>query len=273
MVAKIRERYRDGRLIPFIGAGFSLPLGLPLWDELVAVAAKELGFEPELFELHGDNPELLGYYELRKKEGVKELVDWMNKSFHSTKADKKRVASIQHKSLAGLTEIRTVYTTNYEHHIERAFEDMKRPTVVRSTLGDFSAPVPEGAVEVLKFHGDLETAAAGGHRLVLTEGDYFDRFALESPFDQRLRADLLGNSFLFMGYRFSDRNTRYIWHRMHRMAKDYGEQLEHRSYYVAFELGEVQRALLEQWGIDAVVLEPRNHSQQISDFLEKLGGP
>ncbi len=266
---ELRRLYRERRLIPFIGAGFSRPLGLPLWNELVEEAARQLGFEPDLFALHGGNEQLLGY--LKLQEGIEGLVAWMRERFHSKAADEARANSVQHRSLAALTEIRTIYTTNYEHHIERALEDAERKTVVRVSFADFSKPLPDDAVEVVKFHGDLETAGKGGRSLVLTEADYFDRLALESPCDQRLRADLLGNAFLFMGYRFDDRNTRYIWHRMHQMAQAHGEKLRHHSYYVTFEVGEVQRALLRRWGIKVVELDLRDPSSSISDFLSSLG--
>jgi len=47
------------------------------------------------------------------------------------------------------------------------------------------------ACQVVKFHGDLDHAET----IVLTEQHFFNRFRLEAPTDQRLRADLLGNLF------------------------------------------------------------------------------
>ena len=42
----LRKLRRDGRLIPFVGAGLSKPLGLPDWSTLIDFIAKQLDYEP-----------------------------------------------------------------------------------------------------------------------------------------------------------------------------------------------------------------------------------
>ena len=39
----LRELRREGRLIPFVGAGLSIPLGLPTWSSLLDIIAGQLG--------------------------------------------------------------------------------------------------------------------------------------------------------------------------------------------------------------------------------------
>lgn len=41
----LRDLRRDGRLIPFVGAGLSKPLGLPDWSTLIDFIAKQLDYE------------------------------------------------------------------------------------------------------------------------------------------------------------------------------------------------------------------------------------
>ena len=60
-INEIHKAHGDKRLIPFIGSGFSKPLGLPDWGQLVSTAAINIGFDPELFLLHGSYPQLLEY--------------------------------------------------------------------------------------------------------------------------------------------------------------------------------------------------------------------
>jgi hypothetical protein len=45
----LRELRQDGRLIPFVGSGLSLPLGLPTWSRLMDIVARELDYDPEVF--------------------------------------------------------------------------------------------------------------------------------------------------------------------------------------------------------------------------------
>ena len=58
----LRDLRRDGRLVPFVGAGMSKPLGLPDWSTLIDFIAKELDYDPEVFKLNGNDLQLAEYY-------------------------------------------------------------------------------------------------------------------------------------------------------------------------------------------------------------------
>jgi hypothetical protein len=210
----LREAYQERRLVPFLGAGFSRPLDLPSWNELMTWMARPLGFDPRLFALHGSPIQLAGYYDL-EKVGLGRFIKQMRRGFHSPAVVKRRRASPQHRALAALNKVGRIYTTNFEHHVEGALRDAGRKVETLARLEDFARPVRQGACQVVKFHGDLDYPET----VVLTEAQVFDRFRLEDAPDQCLRADLLGNVFLFVGYSFSDPNIRYIWHRMDRLRK------------------------------------------------------
>jgi hypothetical protein len=194
----LRSAYREGRLIPFIGAGYSTPLRLPSWADLIHVLGRELGFEPELFELHGDYAQLAGYFERARPDARQWLVEWMRARFHRDEAEALRRESIQHRTLSAHAW-KTIYTTNYDQHIERALREAGREVSTLARLDDFMRPVPAGACEIIKFYGDIDAAET----LILTEDAYFRRLSLESAVDQRLRADLLAHSFLLTAGRGS----------------------------------------------------------------------
>lgn len=268
---RLRQMYREKRLIPFIGAGFSIPLGLPSWEELIGWVARELGFEPELYLLQGDYEQLAGYLEARLgRSGLLELIAQLRLQFQSERADERRRRSQQHQALAQL-EWHTIYTTNYEHHIEEALRDQGKTAVSLADAGDFVEHVDKSDCKVIKFHGDL--APGKEDTIVLTEEKYFERFSLESAVDQRLRSDLLSNSFLFMGYSFNDPNIRFIWHRMnqmlHRLRHQPGGPAK-RSYLTAFGAGLVQPTLLERWNIDVIELDPVDKPASITSLLNAL---
>ena len=266
----LRSAYRERRLIPFVGAGYSMPLRLPSWSELIHVLGQELGFEPELFELHGDYAQLAGYFERSRTNAGQWLVEWMRARFHREEAEELRRRSAQHRALAG-RDWSAIYTTNYDQHIERALREAGRQVVPLARLDDFVRPSPLDACEVVKFHGDIDAPET----LILTEDAYFRRLALESAVDQRLRADLLANNFLFMGYSFRDVNIRYIWHRMDQLRESYkregdGSEPPRRSYMATFGAGHVQPSLLEVWSIDVIDLDPRDRTKSIADLLDAL---
>jgi len=269
---RLKQAYGDGRLIPFLGAGFSIPLQLPSWGQLVATLADRLGFEPDLFKLHGTFPQLAEYFALNAR--LEQFIYELSLAFDSDEARRLRRASATHQALARL-DWRTIYTTNYDSHIEGALQDARRPHAVLASFEDFQASRPADACEVIKFHGTL----AQRETVVLTESQYFQRMALESPPDQRLRADLLSNSFLFLGYSFSDPNIRCIWYRMHQLrlqsqaqqARAGGRERGRRCFFAAHNAGPVQPDLLEQWNIDVIQLDPSDIGRSVAELLQGLG--
>ena len=266
---RLQQEYRDGRLIPFLGAGFSKPLKLPDWSELVGWMAQRLGFEPDLFRLHGRYEQLAEYFQLSRHDHFQQLVYEMTRRFDSEEAAGTRRTSRMHLALASL-DWRTLYTTNYDSHVEGALQDAGRNTAVLSSFEDFQMRREPGTCEVIKFHGTL----AKPDTIVLTESSYFQRFALETPVDQRLRADLLSHSFLFMGYSFNDWNIRYIWYRMHqlRLQGQAGARRPstRRCFFATFGVGPIQPELLEQWNIDMIQLDPTDKEASVADLLQRI---
>ncbi|MHA7629370.1 SIR2 family NAD-dependent protein deacylase [Corallococcus sp. M7] len=258
-------------MIPFLGAGFSAPLRLPLWKQLMGWMGADLGFAPELFEVHGHAPHLAGYFDLESPKRLEGFIrEKMAPEFHAPAVEDRRKKSLQHQALARC-RFRTIYTTNFEHHIEEALRDGGQKVQVLTRLEDFRRPAEPDTCQVIKFHGDLSHPDS----IVLTERQFFDRFRLEAAPDQRLRSDLLGNVFLFLGYGFGDVNLRYIWYRMDLMLRESlppGAVLpaEHHSYWAAFETGLVQPRLLQQWHIDVIQLDSGDKSGSVVALLDAL---
>ena len=195
-----------------------------------------------------------------------ELVHEMTVRFDGAEAQARRRDSPTHRALAARAW-RTIYTTNFDRHIEGALADAGKPCQVLAALGDFLLPRPEHACEVVKFHGTLSRKET----MVLRESDFFARMDLNAAVDQRLRADLLGHSFLFIGYSFTDTNIRYIWYRMNKLlAEQHASVLPRRSYFVSFGAGPVQPRLLERWNIDVIELDPADMSASVAALLNGI---
>jgi hypothetical protein len=264
---RLQQEYRDGRLIPFLGAGFSKPLKLPDWRELMGWMAERLGIEQDLFLLHGRYEQLAEYFELVGHDHFQQLVYEMTRRFDSEEAVRARQKSRMHLALAGL-DWRTIYTTNYDSHVEGALQDAKKKAAMLASFEDFQLRREPGTCEVIKFHGTL----AKPETIVLTESTFFQRMALESPVDQRLRADLLSHSFLFIGYSFNDLNIRYIWYRMHQLQRQ-GQggarrPAARRCFFATFGVGPIQPELLERWNIDVIQLDPTDKDASVAGLLQ-----
>lgn len=265
---EIKKHYEEGRLIPFIGSGFSAPLGLPTWDDLIESIAEKIDFEPDLFKLHGTNAQLAEYIEITNRRVYLDWIHDITVDFDSRETERNRRSNYPHKALADLN-LKTIYTTNYDFHIEGAFQDAGKKVVALASLADFLEIRDPEACEVIKFHGSLNEP----NTIILTESNYFDRLELESPVDQRLRSDILSNSFMFIGYSFQDPNIRFIWYKIHKLRKAQEDQdytSLRPSYFISFGVNPVQPVLLERWNINVILLDPEDREKALGDFLSLI---
>ena len=259
----LRELRNNGKLIPFVGAGLSQPLGLPSWSGLIETIAEELGYDPAVFNCNGTAVQLAEYY-VATKGSIGPLRSLMDRAFNPS--DEKIAKSRAHSALVEMN-LQTIYTTNYDTIIERAFELRDHPYHTVANIDDI-ATAPMGTTRVVKFHGTFSDDAS----LVLTESSYFDRLDFESAIDIQLRADTLGRSLLFIGYSLSDLNIRYMLYKLHKLR----EHVKHSSsrmpsaFLTTFGIGEIQRTLLLRWNVSTIELDPLDKSRSVDEFLEAL---
>jgi SIR2-like domain len=269
-LAKLRELRMDGKLIPFIGAGLSMSLGLPSWSQLVDIIATQLGYDREVFKLHGNDRQLAEYY-VAIKGSIGPLRSEMDRLFNPK--DERIMASRSHNALIEM-KLPLIYTTNYDRIIERAFELRKVACHTISNIDDIGS-APLDVTHLVKFHGTFSDDAS----LVLTESNYFDRLEFESAMDIKLRADILGRSLLFIGYSLNDPNIRYMLYKLHKLRQQIRRDTKRTpsAYLTTFGSGEIQRTLLARWDVTILELEPMrksdsdvNKTNSMDRFLEKL---
>lgn len=259
----LRDIRRSGHLIPFIGAGLSVPLGLPSWAELLDIVAGHVGYDPRVFKLTGNTYQLAEYY-VAVKGSIGPLRSEMDRMFNPS--DEAIRASRAHSALVDMHG-GIIYTTNYDRIIERAFALRGVPSHTIASIDDI-ADVPPDATQIVKFHGTFDDDAS----LVLTESNYFDRLQFESAMDIKLRADMLGKCLLFIGYSLSDINIRYMLYKLHKLRSQLKRDVNRMpsAYLATFSAGEVQRTLLAQWDVSVIELDPLNKASSVAAFLESL---
>ncbi|WP_446784771.1 SIR2 family protein [Macellibacteroides fermentans] len=268
VIPELRELHNRNALIPFIGAGFSIPLSLPSWSELMGNLGIELGYEKEIFLKLGTYQQLAEYVNINYSREWKAFLLKLATMFNSPISCDKRRKSDQHKALADLN-FKTIYTTNYDLHIEESIKDCGKKAFSISSYEDFTlaAKLNDYDCEVLKFHGTIEDNTG----IVLTESQYFGRMGLEGAIDQRLRSDVLTKSFLFIGYSFSDPNIRYIFYKLQKLREQMGTKTAStNSYFTSFGTNDIQSILLKQWNIKVIELDPSNKDNSVAEFLKSL---
>ena len=273
---ELRKRYKEGRVVPFIGAGVSMSVEWmqngesrcgPSWKELVDESAQLLGFEnPDLLRYRGTDLQILEYFKLKNDGETAKLTNWLVREMHPSNDDLKK--SPIHAELARLQHCRLIYTTNYDDFIERSMELHERQcrtVAIETEMGSHN--FKSDACEVIKFHGDLNHPS----QMVLSESDYEERLRLDTPMDYRLRADILGRFVLFLGYSFRDWNVSYLFRLVTHQLGAPQSMGGKRAYIVVPDPSDFEIQLFQARKIEVVKIDGANQTGDIADLLSQLG--
>lgn len=261
MFEELKASIKEANVILFVGAGISATLGLPTWSQLISKISSDLGYDDRLFKQYGDSLALAEYYEITKGR-IGELRSWMDNHWNiSTEKIK------ESKIYETITKLNCpiIYTTNYDHCLEKAFEawgkNHKRIVDVDDLVG-----LDWKTTQIVKFHGDTISDAS----IVLTESSYFKRFDFESPLDIKLRSDMLGKSILFIGYGLSDINIRLLIYKLDQLWLKSNNNKRPKSYMFLPTPNPIQEAILQNRGIQTIIGSELNKTESIEIFLQEL---
>jgi hypothetical protein len=185
--SELAARARSGELVLFLGAGVSVPAGLPTWEGLL----KHLGAAcPPPITAEALNslrpPEAATL--LKKRLGAKRLQDMLTQQFNVGRC------SVGHALLAGLRTPAAV-TTNYDRLYEIAAK------VPMPDLAVLPYKSPTGTAPwLLKLHGDVSRPS----EMVLTTEQYVEQQDLRGPLAAVVQTLLMTRHMLFLGYSLAD---------------------------------------------------------------------
>lgn len=258
---ELKRVIKEKNAILFVGAGISATLGLPTWNDLISKMGKDLGYDPDLFKEYGDNLMLSEYYSLVKGR-IGELRSWMDENWKISK-QKVRESTI-YETIANLG-FPLIYTTNYDHCLEIAFEVFNKKYKRIIDVDDL-VKIDNNITQIVKFHGDT----VSDESIVLTESSYFQRLGFESPLDIKLRSDMLGKTVLFVGYSLSDINIRLLIYKLDQLWKKSNISQRPKSYVFLPTPNPIQQRIFESRGIITIVGEKLDKKESTEDFLKSL---
>ena len=258
---ELKQAIQKRNLILFIGAGVSATLNFPTWSKLLDRMGEELGFDTELFRRCGDSLMLAEYYSL-----VKGRLPKLNELLSTEKENVENGlrSSPIYEAIVKL-DCPIIYTTNYDHLIETAYELHQKSYKRIVDVNDLVNLSP-AETQIVKFHGDLTV----NDSIVLTESSYFERLNFESPMDIKLRSDMLGKAILFLGYSLSDINIRLLIYKLDQLWKKGNLTKRPKSYIFLPTPNEVQERILESRGIVPIVGENLDKTASMKHFLQEL---
>lgn len=270
--SELKTVYREGRLLPFIGAGISMsvewidsygPKRGPSWKELVDKAAQLMDFkDPDLLRARGTDLQILEYFRL-VRNNASELTNWLVREIHPP--EEALINSIIHQNLTQLLNCKTFYTTNFDTFLEDAFRLLGRENKVIVKEHDMCKNI-NGECEIIKFHGDLNNT----DMLVLSEADYEKRLSLSTVLDYRFKSDLLNRTILFLGYSFRDPNVAYLFRTINEQFKKNNGITIPRAYIVVKHPSQFEKRLFRARDIEIISAETDDLTAFISDLLKHI---
>ena len=186
----IAKRIVDKECSLFVGSGMSLNSNLPSWHQLLTPCADELEIP---IHPYSDLFSLAQYYANCKSDSelrriVNDQIDLLAKP---TPLHDKLV-------MAGF---KSIWTTNYDMLIE---DSLRNDHIAFNTIisdSDLAKVSYEGRINVYKINGDTNNRNA----MVLTQRDIESYTKTHQLFLTFLKKELVSNTFLFVGYSFTDR--------------------------------------------------------------------
>lgn len=269
----------EGNGAVFAGAGMSIPSGFVNWKELLRDIATDLGLEID------EEHDLLAVaqFEVNRKRSRSSLDEAIIREFA-----KDANFTENHRLLARLP-LDTVWTTNYDTLLEKAFRDARKRFDVKHAVKQLASRNPYSDVTIFKMHGDVSSPTDA----VLTKDDYECYEVERQAFTVQLLSDLLSKRFLFLGFSFTDPNIEYTFNRLRRLLNPYrkdqsydrehycilkqptaedftdlpGDKDRERALQVATKRFEYRVEDLKNYGIQTVAIE---RYTEVQDILEAL---
>jgi hypothetical protein len=288
----IAQQLADGEVVPVLGAAASF-VGVP---ESRRPLPDGRQLAKELIEQFGSYPgkstdpltKVAQFYE-EAVLGRTPLYNNLHKRFHEDQ--KEYPPNPTACLLAKLKNVNCIVTTNYDNHVERAFEDAKRPYTLLTHItnrnhrkfgniicyrseepgnlriiapGQLTLSEFKDETIIYKFHGSLGPPLSSVEdSLILTEDDYV-RF-INMSFTNKIPPPALSRLFqshhlLFLGYSLEDWNFRIILRRLQDTAA-IGQ--DYTSWAVRRRVAKIEEIFWDKRGV-------KFYAVDLSDFVARI---
>ena len=219
---------KKGAVVPFVGAGMSVPLGMKSWSSFLTDLGIKARVGAQIKKMIATGSFEEAAEKVSQTLGKRSFLDELDKEFGMQKLNGKNIGG----ALALLPKLFNgpVITTNFDHALEAIYQREGHPfdpIVWGSKIGVSIKSFQDNIHILLKMHGDV----LDGTDRVLTLGEYIKHYGSADPADfdrDKPLPQVLNHTFqrvflLFLGTSLSkDRTMRVLKH-----AVDTYEQLVH----------------------------------------------
>lgn len=266
--AEINRKYKEKKIIPFIGAGLSIPYKLKSWPDLINELKEDLLDKRywEAIDYDLNQKKYQEAIEMIKKYGNiddQPIQEKIARSYVLRKNDTDE--SIYNNYIDLLKENFKIYfTTNYDRLLDSYLTDAN---VFRSLLeytSDFQR-LSENDDEKYIFH--IHGCVSNPDSIVISSEKY-DELYNNERFDNLMKAISSNYSFLFLGFSFEDTFVK-------KLLQEHKSFFKGTHYLVASSDSidsEKKRILSKNYGIRTLEYNPKNssHQEEIKKILEYI---
>lgn len=218
-IKEFSESLKNGNASFFIGSGISRKAQYVGWKDVLRECAIDIGLD---VEQENDLITLAEYY-VRDNQRTK-ITETIKNFFADSKGEIQDI----HKIIASLP-VNSVWTTNYDTLIERGFASAGITTTVITDDLSYRNIDRTADVKIYKIHGSVKNA----DKCIIARRDY-DEFARTHDIVlSELKGEMCSNSFLFLGYSFSDTDIQHI---LTRIRLTYDKEHPQRHFSIIEEV-------------------------------------
>lgn len=254
MFEQLIKLIRQEKVSAFIGAGFSIEASAPSVDKLKEIILKEFD-DQELKKAHKDDKlnQLTEFYVNEICSGSRnQLISLMKKAFEFSPA-----CMDDHKMLANIPHIKTIFTTNYDTLLEDSYPEAERD-IVRN---DVDCTYSSKTFKIVKVHGDFIAPDS----VVITKSDY-ERFhkKMPNPFMwEMVETEFVNKHILFIGYSLEDDNILKI---IKTISKNVGRN-QKQMFLIAPGIKPHKQELLKKLGVKYFDVKANVFLKELTDSL------
>ena len=266
-----------GKLIPFVGAGLSVPC-YPLWPKALKQLAEQVAV-PEtksdiLDMVEGENPQLLEAAQaLEDYWGEGGMADHLLELFSAAKIQEHR-EKLPHQSVWLLPRLfpgKPAVTTNFDRVLETVYHMQGCPfdTKIFPNSQELQDQLRQGERHgLLKLHGDIGSETLEYTSIIFGKRQYQGAYQPGTPMVTNLQAWFSGKMLLFLGC--SLKEDEYL-----NLLQEVVQLHPGVTHYAILECEDVRDAaarakqLGDQWGIQALFY-PKERHEAVRIILEKL---
>lgn len=270
-IQELNQKYNQGNLVPFVGAGLSMPFQIPDWAEMIKECAKEFGinsvengiflpvinFDLEKYDYWSAIDNVKKYLN-RTDEDIQEYV--RNRILRASgdideKTDNNYIDLKQQK-------ISLIFTTNYDHLISKFI----KPELQAINLVDLDENIQNimqqnDNVRIFHLHGNISQP----HSIILSSSKYKELYQQDNYIKFM---ELFGGikTFLFLGFSFSDVYIQQI-------IKENKKYFKAKHYIIlANPTDEMITKLKKEYNIESIAYDPNNssHTEEIRKILQRI---